>query len=183
LNLRNHNRAENGNSSAKKRAAAYGIESRGHGMGPHLMGDYPVSESTVAADNRLLCSCTKIEVPLLAGVAVAATLGEPTHAHPISFFEAMRSRAYVNHFADYLVSWDQREDCVSPVVADHGNIGMTDPAGLNLDFNLALCQRFGGVFKGLKRGTRFHGGKGSNFLHRLKVIEGRLQARSFPLSP
>jgi hypothetical protein len=147
------------------------------------MGDYPVSESAVAADNRLLCSRAKIEVSLLAGVAVAAAFCEPTHADAISFFEAMRSRAYVNHFADHLVSWDQREDCVSPVVADHGNIGMTDPAGLDLDLNLALCQRFGGVFKGLKRGTRFHGGKGSNFLHRLKVIEGIPQARSFPLSP
>jgi hypothetical protein len=147
------------------------------------MGDYPFSESAVAADNRLLCSRAKIKVTLLAGVAVAATFGEPTHADPISFFEAMRSRAYVDHFANHLVSGDQREDRISPVVADHGNIGMTDPAGLDLDFNLPLCQRFGGVFKGLKRGTRFHGSKGSDFLHRLKVIEGRPQARSFPLSP
>jgi len=116
-------------------------------------------------------------------VAVAATLGEPTHADAISFFKAMRSRTYVDHFANYLVSGDKREDRISPVVADHGNIGMTDPAGLDLDFNLALCQRFGGVFKGLKRGTRFHGGKGSDFLHMLKVIEGMTQARSFPLSP
>jgi hypothetical protein len=146
------------------------------------MGDHPVSESAVPADNRLFCICTKIEVTLLAGAAVAATLGEPTHAHPISFFKAMRSRANVDHFADHLVPGYQREDCIAPVVADHGNIGMTDPAGLDLDFNLPLCQRFGGVFKGLKRGTRFHGSKGSDFLHRIKVIEGRLQARSFPLS-
>jgi hypothetical protein len=152
-------------------------------MSPHLMGDHPVSESAVAADNRLLCSRAKIKVPLLAGVAVAATFGEPTHADAISFFEAMRSRAYVDYFADHLVSGDQREDCVSPVVADHGKIGMTDPAGLDMDFNLPICQRFGGVFKGLKRGTRFHGGKGSNFLHKIKVIEGMPQARSFPLSP
>jgi hypothetical protein len=147
------------------------------------MGDYPVSESAVPANNRLLSSRAKIEVTLLAGVAVAATFGEPTHAHPISFFEAMRSRAYVDHFADHLVSGYQRENRISPVVADHRKIGVTDPAGLDLDFNLPLCQRFGGVFKGLKRGTRFHGGKGSDFLHRIKVIEGRLQARSFPLSP
>jgi hypothetical protein len=60
---------------------------------------------------------------------------------------------------------------------------MTDPAGLDLDFNLSLCQRFGSVFKGLKRGTRFHGGKGSDSLHRIKVIDGMPQARSFPLSP
>jgi hypothetical protein len=147
------------------------------------MGDHPVSESAVPPNNRLLGSRAKIEVTLLAGVAVAATLGEPTHAHPISFFEAMRSRAYVDHFADHLVSGDQREGCVSPVVADHGEIGMADPAGLDLDFNLPFRQRFGSVFKGLKRGTRFHGGKGSDFLHRLKVIEGMPQARSFPLSP
>jgi hypothetical protein len=147
------------------------------------MGDYPVSESAVPANNRLLSSRAKIEVTLLARVAVAATFGEPTHAHLISFFKAMRSRAYVDHFADHLVSGHQREDCVSPVVADHGNIGMTDAAGLDLDFNLPLCQRFGGVFKGLKRGTRFHGGIGSNFLHKIKVIERMNQARSFPLSP
>jgi hypothetical protein len=112
------------------------------------MGDHPVSESPVAADNRLLCSRAKIEVTLLAGVAVAATLGEPTHAHPISFFKAMRSRAYVDHFADHLVSGDQGEDCVSPVVADHGKIGVTDAAGLDLDFNLPLCQRLGVYSKG-----------------------------------
>jgi len=147
------------------------------------MGDYPVSESAVPPNNRLLGSRAKIEVTLLAGVAVAATLGEPTYAHPISFFEAMRSRAYVDYFADHLVSGHQREDRISPVVPNHGNIGVTDPAGLDMDFNLPICQRFGGVFKGLKRGTRFHGGKGSNCLHRIKVIEGMPQARSFPLSP
>jgi hypothetical protein len=35
----------------------------------------------------------------------------------------------------------------------------------------------------LKRCTRLHGGKGSDFLHRIKVIQDKPQARSFPPIP
>ena len=84
---------------------------------------------------------TQVLIARHAQLAVHATGGRPADAHPLADFEPLGRRPERDHPADDLVPKDCRELRKTPFVVEHGNVGVTQPAMLHLDFDVLGLER------------------------------------------
>ena len=68
---------------------------------------------------------------------------EPAQSDAVAGLHPFRELTHRFNDTHRLVPGDQREDRVAPLVVDHREVGMADPAGLDADLHLLRTQRAG----------------------------------------
>ncbi|VTP80715.1 Uncharacterised protein [Leclercia adecarboxylata] len=94
------------------------------------------------------------------GIAVPTAPCSPADAHALTNLQPfiLGSTAQSNHAANHFVSGNQWVLRKAPFVIDHRQIGMADPAVIDLDFNVFCFQLARIVFVQLKFCTRLRCG-------------------------
>jgi len=90
----------------------------------------------VAADDRLLALGAEIVVPGKAGMARHAASREPAEPHAVADSEAFHLIAGFFDDPDDLMPGNERVAGISPVVVEHRQVRVADPAGFHLQLHL-----------------------------------------------
>src|SRR5690606_7754876 len=88
-----------------------------------------------------------------AGVAVQAAARVPAQAHALAHRHALCVLAQCGHPPHRLVAGHERVGGEAPSVVQHRQVGVTDAAVLDRDFDLIRAQRAGVVLEGFQRGA------------------------------
>src|SRR5262249_60479778 len=133
--------------------------------GPQGLAWNPFGESARAPDDRLFGRGTQIEIPRETLPTGPIAPRHPPEADRLPGLQMLYLRADGRNGADDLVSGNDRVIGHSPFVADHGQVGMADPAVADGNFDLLGSKRTGIVFGRFQPVTRPGGRIGTDLGH------------------
>lgn len=116
----------------------------------------------MAADDGLLAAGAQVVIAAHALVAGHATAAEPAQADRVTDLEVGDVVADLGDGADDFMTRHQWIAAVMPIVVQHGEIGMADAAGDDVDLHLIWFQCARIVLEGGEFALGFMGGVGSN---------------------
>ena len=148
-----HDRIENGDPAAEKRAAGVRADRLREGNGPNPVTPHAIGKAAVALDDGCLAVRAEIVVAAEAMRAGHAAPGHPPKADAIADFDAFHLRAGGDDFADHFVAGNEWIGALAPLVVDHRKVGVADAAVAYCDLDLLLAERTGIKFDAFKGRT------------------------------
>jgi hypothetical protein len=119
----------------------------------------------VASDDGLFEVLAEVLVAAQAGPAMQAACRVPAETDGLAHLDAASIAAYGGHFTDSLMTGHKRVLRHVKVIVQHGEIGMTDAAIEDVDFDLIVFERARIVGKGLQSSFGLQRCKGVDLAH------------------